>query len=315
MSWPMPRRRHTLGMMTDTCTATIQGEPCDKSATVRGLCPGHYQRWRRGADLDAPWYGTTGPGLCSGTFAGEPCDRPARGKGLCDVHHQRLRNGTDLDAPLRILDPTRPCTATIQGEPCDKPYQRNGLCRGHATRLERGQDMDAPWRGEQACSATVEGQPCDKPYSSNGFCGGHLQRWRIGSPPMDAPWNEKQPGRVCEVDGCAGDHMANGLCAKHYQLERFHRERASQVEPNGFTVERLNARLAMFGRTCWVCGQRIPEGDRELHIDHVKPLAMGGAHTPANLRPACAECNGRKGAAWPIDTSTAHLRLDPARLP
>lgn len=64
-----------------------------------------------------------------------------------------------------------------------------------------------------------------------------------------------------------------------------------------FTDRQLDARLAYFGNRCWMCGAAADS------IDHVKPLAKGGAHMLANLRPACASCNARKGARWPFNTS------------
>ncbi|UXA19558.1 HNH endonuclease [Mycobacterium sp. SMC-4] len=36
-------------------------------------------------------------------------------------------------------------------------------------------------------------------------------------------------------------------------------------------------------------------------IDHVKPIAAGGAHMLCNLRPMCGSCNPSKGAKWPLE--------------
>ena len=47
------------------------------------------------------------------------------------------------------------------------------------------------------------------------------------------------------------------------------------------------------GGVCYLCG-RAPEMGK-LTIDHVVPLARGGAHTRNNLRVACRSCNCRKG--------------------
>lgn len=55
----------------------------------------------------------------------------------------------------------------------------------------------------------------------------------------------------------------------------------------------LAAKLAYWGWCCWMCG-----GEPSTW-DHVKPLAKGGAHLLANLRPACGPCNGSKKARWP----------------
>lgn len=61
----------------------------------------------------------------------------------------------------------------------------------------------------------------------------------------------------------------------------------------GFSIADLEARLSMFSG-CWMCGAEATE------IDHVKPLAVGGPHCLANLRPACTPCNRSKGAKWPL---------------
>jgi hypothetical protein len=46
--------------------------------------------------------------------------------------------------------------------------------------------------------------------------------------------------------------------------------------------------------TCYLCGREL--GATEITLDHVIPLARGGAHTEENLRVACRSCNSRKGA-------------------
>lgn len=58
------------------------------------------------------------------------------------------------------------------------------------------------------------------------------------------------------------------------------------------TTEQIAARVAYYGGRCWMCGAPWE------HVDHVKPVAAGGSNWPANLRPACAPCNLRKGSRW-----------------
>ncbi len=72
-------------------------------------------------------------------------------------------------------------------------------------------------------------------------------------------------------------------------------KRETMVLP--FTAEQLRERLSVYDR-CWICGSEAWE-----EVDHVKPIAKGGPHILANLRPACRNCNRRKSAAWPIDTA------------
>lgn len=84
----------------------------------------------------------------------------------------------------------------------------------------------------------------------------------------------------------------------YWHVRRAHKLAA---EPVQFSDAQLVQRMAMFSG-CWICG-----GPAE-HIDHVKPLSKGGMHVLANLRPACATCNTRKGACWPL-TAADLLRI------
>jgi 5-methylcytosine-specific restriction endonuclease McrA len=75
---------------------------------------------------------------------------------------------------------------------------------------------------------------------------------------------------------------------------RHARKRASQIER--FSGKQLAARMSVFGNRCAYCGGPFEE------VDHAIPLARGGIHCLANLRPACRSCNRRKWAkplgAW-----------------
>jgi 5-methylcytosine-specific restriction endonuclease McrA len=51
------------------------------------------------------------------------------------------------------------------------------------------------------------------------------------------------------------------------------------------------------GRRCVYCGHRLDP--MEATLDHVHPVARGGAHTPGNLVSACAPCNRLKGDMLP----------------
>jgi 5-methylcytosine-specific restriction endonuclease McrA len=79
------------------------------------------------------------------------------------------------------------------------------------------------------------------------------------------------------------------------------RRRASKrgaVGADYTTAEMIEARCSLWGNRCWICGGPMQA------IDHVKPLAKGGAHLPCNLRPICKPCNSRKGAKWPHEPVT-----------
>lgn len=79
------------------------------------------------------------------------------------------------------------------------------------------------------------------------------------------------------------------------EYERRRRALKKLSETIGFIQPaQLTAKLAYWGNRCWMC-----RSHEDLQIDHVKPLAKGGAHVLANLRPACRPCNLRKSDRWP----------------
>lgn len=77
-----------------------------------------------------------------------------------------------------------------------------------------------------------------------------------------------------------------------YSRRRRLARKAASIAP--FTAEQLIERLSVFGFKCWICGV-----DYEA-VDHVKPIARGGCHSLANLRPICRSCNSKKNARWPF---------------
>lgn len=51
--------------------------------------------------------------------------------------------------------------------------------------------------------------------------------------------------------------------------------------------------------TCHYCGGRV--SFKELTMDHLVPLAMGGRSTKDNLVPSCKNCNNLKKSMMPIE--------------
>lgn len=88
------------------------------------------------------------------------------------------------------------------------------------------------------------------------------------------------------------DHY-RALAAKNTSRRRARQATAASVP---FTAPQLLQRMAYFGDRCWIC-----RGPRQA-VDHVKPIAAGGPHMLANLRPICTPCNSRKAGRWPYPT-------------
>jgi len=59
---------------------------------------------------------------------------------------------------------------------------------------------------------------------------------------------------------------------------------------------------------CHYCGR--PVAQAELTMDHIVPLARGGASTKGNLVPACKQCNTRKRTMLPIEWEEYMAGLD-----
>lgn len=69
-----------------------------------------------------------------------------------------------------------------------------------------------------------------------------------------------------------------------------------------FTADQWEQKIAYWGDRCYLRITHLCTGNAEV-MDHVKPLAAGGAHMLANLRPACVRCNSSKSSTWPYQVS------------
>jgi hypothetical protein len=79
-------------------------------------------------------------------------------------------------------------------------------------------------------------------------------------------------------------------CRQH---ENVRRARKAAVVTIPFTAEQLAQKWAYYGDRCYLCGEPADA------TDHVKPIAKGGPHMLANLKPICTPCNSRKRDRWP----------------
>lgn len=118
--------------VTRTCdytylTGLLAGTQCDNSYRSKGLCSGHYDRQRKGYDMDATWMTFDSSQGCKGTVEGEPCPKPHHCKGYCEGHYARHKVGGDMDRLFRIHDPGRGCSA----KGCKKKHYAKGICRTH----------------------------------------------------------------------------------------------------------------------------------------------------------------------------------------
>lgn len=66
-----------------------------------------------------------------------------------------------------------------------------------------------------------------------------------------------------------------------------------------FTKEQFFLRCEYYEWCCYLCGTKVSIDT--VNIEHRIPLSRNGTNWPANLAPACPECNNRKGSKTEIE--------------
>ena len=113
---------------------------------------------------------------------------------------------------------------------------------------------------------------------------------------------------VCIEPGCSApteNKQARCKAHRNAQLRERYREDAdyradllAQQRARGTTPLRrryLSDKLAEQEGRCAICGEAIPQGKAESHIDHKVPSSRGGNDDGSNIQAVCARCNRRKG--------------------
>ncbi len=193
----------------------------------------------------------------------------------------------------------------------------------------RDQFYHARYRDAETGPCSVDGCPnqyrygtadrlCEMHYARVRRHGDPSKRARRGRPSPDTPTFVDAP-----LDECLRGHDLTDdaniyidpegrrkcrVCYRYRRADR--RARLAEATPRDIPPSSVAGLEEMY-QTCWICGGVSDH----MAFDHVKPIAKGGAHIPANLRLACRSCNSSKNARWPFPTSTKAARLDSARLP
>lgn len=215
----------------------------------------------------------------------EGCVRPVKVRGWCNTHYAYWRiHGIPVPPPRT----PRACSVAD----CDTVVKALGLCQKHYYRQKRTGTTDAGYdlrraRTEKVCAMCREPKPFSEFYRNRTAWDGMGAYCKPCSSRRALDWYYANPEKVRARDAITGTEDGRRRRAK--QL-------AATIAP--FTRQQLDARLSMFSG-CWMCGG--PAGC----VDHVKPLAKGGPHILANLRPACRACNGGKAARWPYPLAVA----------
>lgn len=81
---------------------------------------------------------------------------------------------------------------------------------------------------------------------------------------------------------------------------RVQNRRARVREACGSLSRNLAKKLFRLQRGKCACGCGQPLGD-SYHLDHIMPIALGGANEDWNIQLLCATCNHQKSAKHPVD--------------
>jgi 5-methylcytosine-specific restriction endonuclease McrA len=97
----------------------------------------------------------------------------------------------------------------------------------------------------------------------------------------DISWQQRYPDKV-----------------KLFRRVSEHRRRAAKVtSPNSHTAADVEKLYRLQKGTCTCCGANLADG---FHVDHVKPLKLGGHNGRTNIQLLCPTCNMRKSSKDPI---------------
>ncbi|MCR4297561.1 MAG: HNH endonuclease [Gallionella sp.] len=79
-----------------------------------------------------------------------------------------------------------------------------------------------------------------------------------------------------------------------------HQNRRYRKKENGGTLSRglIGKLIKLQNGKCLCCGVAL---GADFHLDHVMPLARGGAHNDKNMQLLCPTCNLNKHAKHPVD--------------
>lgn len=215
-------------------------------------------------------------------------------------------------------------TCSVDG--CEKPHLARGLCRRHYRFAHEMHGATCV-----TCGASFQGHRATAKYCSEDCRALDYMGPRVKCPlPADHPVRveivrqkliERQAAREVrqpkrsdyawrtarECRGCAAWFSplytprmldCSVRCARRVARRR---RRAHEKGALGSWVWSDFMRIARkFGYCCAYCGVKPPR----LDPDHVVPLSRGGYDSPANLLPACADCNGSKCDKLPDEWAT-----------
>lgn len=218
----------------------------------------------------------------------------------CYQAHLEETDGRQARQPAAVRELPPPQVVVMI---CEMPVQRGPRKGLPATGTEAGYYRHRRAR-EQACPECLAATSARSGAWNNTHPGSRRQsslKWRAANRDYQSPDPEVGRARSRRWHAANKEYAATqfaewrksnlGVMAEH---ERKRRARKQSVLTLEFTAKELADKMGFWGNRCWMC-----HGPFEA-VDHVKPIAKGGPHILANLRPTCRACNTAKHARWPL---------------
>jgi len=116
-------------------------------------------------------------------------------------------------------------------------------------------------------------------------------------------------GKECGVGHVGERHIRNGECV---ECRRIDQRKRDAMRRGAFPRDLTPQERKRIGEFYAEARRLTKQTGIEHHVDHIKPLALGGEHHPSNLRVITAEENLKKGASWDGTSHVGEARRDPS---
>lgn len=127
-----------------------------------------------------------------------------------------------------------------------------------------------------------------------------VQNWRNSNPEKMATYRESYKESKRETNKIWYQENKD-------RYRGYLRARRAKIKSNDFIKYSEKEVINLYGTNCHLCNKQIDMTasraigsngwENSLHIDHVTPIALGGADKLENVRPAHGLCNLKKGAS------------------
>ena len=223
-----------------------------------------------------------------------------------------MKSITSTHTLLENGQPAKPCRRCGRVQPLTEFYKNNqqadgltGKCRDCITELRKVWDKkyNASEKARQTAKRyyySEKGQKAKREYrQAYQLTPEQRERYRatarvkMSDPKRKAQirkyWqSEKGKARKAIKDKQYAKTEGGRFSKRKTEIKRKHQIATSRCTLTRGQWQEIKER---FNHSCAYCGRKM----ERLEMDHVIPLSKGGAHTMANIVPACRKCNATKG--------------------